>query len=226
MPDEAVSEMSIAELARRAGVTPRTVRYYVAEGLLPPARGQGQRRAYGPEHLRQLAQIRRLKAAYLPLHEIRTRLGAGHAGETDGTVDVEAIGAVPDGSPSGAPAGSLPRIMSPTTGMRTLPAPVSITGQGRPGAVAAGSLRARSSAQTGSTAGFGGPPQVGRIEIFEDVETSWRRVILAPGVELHYRDRDAPLFIEAIQRLVREARGILNRPSERQPDRRSDQGTV
>jgi DNA-binding transcriptional MerR regulator len=66
--------MGIAELAHRAGVTPRTVRYYVAEGLLPPPAGQGQRRAYGPRHLERLEAIRELKAAYLPLHEIRRRL--------------------------------------------------------------------------------------------------------------------------------------------------------
>ena len=68
--------IGIAELAQRAGVTPRTIRYYVAEGLLPPPGGRGQRRAYGPEHLERLETIRQLKAAYLPLHEIRRRLNA------------------------------------------------------------------------------------------------------------------------------------------------------
>jgi len=68
--------IGIAELAQRAGVTPRTIRYYVAEGLLPPPGGRGQRRAYTQEHLDRLAAIRELKAAYLPLHEIRRRLAA------------------------------------------------------------------------------------------------------------------------------------------------------
>jgi DNA-binding transcriptional MerR regulator len=75
MHDERQQGMGIAELARRAGVTPRTIRYYVAEGLLPAPAGRGQRRAYGPEHLDRLEAIRELKAAYLPLHEIRRRLG-------------------------------------------------------------------------------------------------------------------------------------------------------
>lgn len=74
MHDASEQSMGIAELAHRAGVTPRTVRYYVAEGLLPPPGGQGQRRAYGPHHLERLEAIRALKAAYLPLHEIRRRL--------------------------------------------------------------------------------------------------------------------------------------------------------
>ena len=76
MGDEREGGMGIAELAQRAGVTPRTVRYYVAEGLLPPPGGRGQRRAYGQGHLDRLDEIRELKAAYLPLHEIRRRLDA------------------------------------------------------------------------------------------------------------------------------------------------------
>src|SRR3954453_18239949 len=72
--DQGCTSMGIAELARRAGETPPTIRYYVAEGLLSSAHGQGQRRAYGPEHLARLEAIRRLKAEYLPLHEIRRRL--------------------------------------------------------------------------------------------------------------------------------------------------------
>src|SRR5688572_6152833 len=76
MSDDRDHGIGIAELAQRAGVTPRTIRYYVAEGLLPPPGGRGQRRAYGPEHLERLDAIRQLKAAYLPLHEIRRRLAA------------------------------------------------------------------------------------------------------------------------------------------------------
>lgn len=74
MSDERNHSLGIAELAQRAGVTPRTIRYYVAEGLLPPPGGRGQRRAYNQRHLDRLTAIRELKAAYLPLHEIRRRL--------------------------------------------------------------------------------------------------------------------------------------------------------
>src|SRR5438045_3652795 len=43
MTDARTAQLTIAELAARAGVTPRTIRYYVAEGLLPPPGGRGQR---------------------------------------------------------------------------------------------------------------------------------------------------------------------------------------
>jgi DNA-binding transcriptional MerR regulator len=67
-------EMSLTELVERAGVSVRTVRYYIAEGLLPPPLSTGPGSSYGPGHLLRLRLIQRLKDAYLPLKEIRRRL--------------------------------------------------------------------------------------------------------------------------------------------------------
>jgi DNA-binding transcriptional MerR regulator len=67
-------DMGLTELAEAAGVSVRTVRYYIAEGLLPPPLGAGPRAAYTAEHLDRLRLIARLKDAYLPLREIRRRL--------------------------------------------------------------------------------------------------------------------------------------------------------
>ena len=65
---------AIADLARLTGVTPRTVRYYIAQGLLPGANDAGQGAWYDERHLSRLRLIRRLQAQHLPLAEIRTRL--------------------------------------------------------------------------------------------------------------------------------------------------------
>jgi len=70
-------EYSISELADEAGVSTRTVRYYVSEGLLPPPVGAGSNSRYTDVHRQQLEIIGRLKAQYLPLKEIRRRL-IGH----------------------------------------------------------------------------------------------------------------------------------------------------
>ena len=67
-------EMTLAELVERAGVSVRTVRYYISEGLLPPPNSTGPGSSYGPGHLLRLRLIQRLKDAYLPLKEIRRRL--------------------------------------------------------------------------------------------------------------------------------------------------------
>lgn len=63
------------DLCQQGGVTARTVRYYVQQGLLPsPGLGAGAR--YGDGHLARLRLIRRLQAEHLPLAEIRRRLEA------------------------------------------------------------------------------------------------------------------------------------------------------
>jgi DNA-binding transcriptional MerR regulator len=193
MSDVSESSMGIAELAERAGVTPRTVRYYVAEGLLPPPGGRGQRRAYGQEHLRRLATIRQLKAAYLPLHEIRRRLDDPISSPLPRTGEGSGEGATP--LEARAP-GPTPAAMRTQTGRAAGPS------------VAVAS--AASSTDSRPPIGFGGTSGIGRIEIYDPPETVWRRHVLAPGVELHYRESDDPRLTEAIQRLIREAATILD----------------
>ena len=71
MPRES---FKLQDLVDAAGVTPRTVRYYIAQGLLssPGRLGAGTR--YGREHLDRLHLIRRLQDRGLSLAEIRARL--------------------------------------------------------------------------------------------------------------------------------------------------------
>ncbi len=66
--------MRIGEFAAAAGVSARTVRYYIVEGLMPPPEGVGLGAMYGQAHLDRLQLILRLKDAYLPLKEIRRQL--------------------------------------------------------------------------------------------------------------------------------------------------------
>ena len=64
----------ISELADAAGVSIRTVRYYITEGLLPPPVTAGAKSYYTEEHRDRLIVIGRLKDAYLPLRAIRQQL--------------------------------------------------------------------------------------------------------------------------------------------------------
>ena len=72
MPTE--REYTLQELTDLTGVTPRTVRYYIAQGLLPSPDGAGPAARYGEGHLGRLRLIRRLQREHLPLAEIRSRL--------------------------------------------------------------------------------------------------------------------------------------------------------
>jgi DNA-binding transcriptional MerR regulator len=64
----------LAELAAATGVSPRTIRYYIAEGLLPPPEGVGPAAVYTAAQRDRLALIATLKGQYLPLRAIAERL--------------------------------------------------------------------------------------------------------------------------------------------------------
>ena len=70
----------IEDLAALAGVTRRTVRYYVQEGLIPAPLGVGRGRHYGPEHLARLQSVKGLQERGLSLDEVRHELEQGGAG--------------------------------------------------------------------------------------------------------------------------------------------------
>lgn len=187
---------TIGELARRAGVTPRTIRYYAAEGLLPPPDTRGRYAHYGPEHLHRLEQISQLKAGYLPLSVIRERLGAPGANlptplrEAGGPP--YAVAPLSAGSPP-VEGGAAPTSMAPASGGNPFPL--------KPA-----------------------PPQLGRYEFFPDQpaplieETphersappeTWQRILLEPGIELHIRE---PLTVPQRRRvaaIIRAARDVL-----------------
>lgn len=73
--------MRIGELAERAGVSTRTLRYYEARGLLPARRAVNGYRMYGDDDLRLVQQIRSLQDFGFGLEDTRPFvecLRAGH----------------------------------------------------------------------------------------------------------------------------------------------------
>ncbi|NMC35160.1 MAG: MerR family transcriptional regulator [Veillonellaceae bacterium] len=64
----------ISELAARIGVSTRTIRYYVEQGLLPQPEIQGKYAVFNEDYLVRLKLIKYLKDAYLPLREIKRKL--------------------------------------------------------------------------------------------------------------------------------------------------------
>ncbi len=75
--DTGHGRLGIDDLADLGGVSRRTVRYYVQEGLLPPPLGVGRGRHYDESHLRRLLDVKAQQEAGLSLDEIRSRLRAG-----------------------------------------------------------------------------------------------------------------------------------------------------
>lgn len=193
MSDE---QFSLRELAALAEVTPRTVRYYTAEGLLPPPDTRGRYARYSGEHLRRLQQIAQLKADYLPLQVIRERLGPVGGAATGLAVEEDA---------------TLPEPAPPQQGWQRRSWPPRLA-EGSAG-YSVGEGLAGPRMQAGATGGadpfrLAPQPQVGRIEFFPDEPGApdadeaerrfdrpmpattevWRCMIVAPGIELRLRE--------------------------------------
>lgn len=81
--------MKIGDLAKRAGCTVETVRYYEREGLLPrPERGTNNYRLYDATHLETLCFVRNCRALEMSLAEIGTLLRLkGMSGQDCGEVN-------------------------------------------------------------------------------------------------------------------------------------------
>lgn len=69
-------ELSVGEVAARAGVPVSTLHFYEAQGLLWSNRNAGNQRRYGRGVLRAIAVIKVAQRAGIPLATIRDRLAA------------------------------------------------------------------------------------------------------------------------------------------------------
>lgn len=80
--------LSLEELAKRTQCTPRTIRFYIARGLLPGPVKAGRDGFYGEEHVRRMEWIRRWQRQGLTLAESAARI---HGGCRIGTADAECL---------------------------------------------------------------------------------------------------------------------------------------
>jgi DNA-binding transcriptional MerR regulator len=71
---DGTASYGVDELAERAGVSRRTIRYYVQRGILPPPLGLGRGNHYSEEHLATLVRVRELQEAGVSLEVIIERL--------------------------------------------------------------------------------------------------------------------------------------------------------
>ncbi|HZW01162.1 MAG TPA: MerR family transcriptional regulator [Candidatus Deferrimicrobium sp.] len=213
MPNE--REYTIGELATLAGVTPRTIRYYVSIGLLPSPGQAGPGTRYGGGHLARMRLIRRLQRVHLPLGEIAVRL------EGLDDVAVEAALTIDDlGLPSGE-VSELAADMAAGPWRRSVlaPAPGSALDyinrlkeeQAKPPmparelAAPAPALRTAKAVMAKAIAMSPPVPE----ESVGAQRSQWERVTLSQNVELHIRRPLSRLEQKQIERLVRLGRELL-----------------
>ncbi|HEY8445772.1 MAG TPA: MerR family transcriptional regulator [Thermomicrobiales bacterium] len=200
---------SLGELTEAAGVSVRTVRYYIAEGLLPPAVTAGARSFYTQAHLDRLRLIGLLKEAYLPLKEIRRRL----AGLDDAEVrrllaETAAEQRVAAREiPSDSAADYIARIRSRALGKPRPTAP--------PAAPRAHAWSLSESAEVPEVLpSLAAPPSsMGSLDLDLDQEESgstWRRVPLSDDAELLIREDAYQRRRDQVDWLIRWARKVFD----------------
>lgn len=73
---------TLAELSEESGTPARTIRFYIARGLLDGPVKSGRGAVYTPEHLTRLEKIRQLQSEGRMLAEIAHELNGGPPAET------------------------------------------------------------------------------------------------------------------------------------------------
>ena len=90
--------MQIGDLAAKAGVTPRTIRYYEELGIVEPEeRTAGGFRLYSEAQLRRLQIVQSLKDLGFELEHIRVFFNLKHCNESGGGLARELVELVPSG---------------------------------------------------------------------------------------------------------------------------------
>jgi DNA-binding transcriptional MerR regulator len=201
------AEYTLTDLAKLAGVSTRTVRYYIAQGLLPSPTQAGSNSRYSDEHLERLRKIRRLQAAHLPLAEIRRLLEQ---------LSTEEVAALSDATTTRDDLASdtaldyiesllRPRtverpasIEAPVFARRTLPA-ADLGAQPLPGAP----LPLPSAPVPAA------PPPASNKPSTEPDRAQWERITLDPDLELHVRRPLTRQLSKQVERLIAIARELL-----------------
>jgi DNA-binding transcriptional MerR regulator len=88
------AELTLEQLARSAGMTPRNVRSYQSRGLLAPGERVGRQVCYGHEHVARLRLIRALRDTGLSLKVIGDLLEQGTAEEELARLSREQLGTI------------------------------------------------------------------------------------------------------------------------------------
>ena len=187
------TEFTLAELAKLAGVTPRTIRYYVAQGLLPSPSAAGPGARYSEDHLERLRAVKRLQATHMPLSEIRSLLKRG---------DYSVLYAAADAVPSEPWVNSAAEYISDILDRRSFAHRVPVS----PSTASPMALAAQ--------APNPGPalkptPTPTTVPAAEPERGTWERIALHPDIEIHVRRPSSRIQNKRVERLISIARQLL-----------------
>ena len=191
-------DMTIDELAERQGLPVRTIRFYIAQGLLPGPGSRGKSAVYGEEHLVRLRLIRQLSERHVPLSKIQDLLQGLSLDEVKALLAEEEDRSVllTEAERRKSPRDYVTALLDDArqarqTPQQAAPRPYPATSPGKPPfSVSAHELRTQRKPPTTAERVEGDP---------------WLHWTLAPGVELHVSVEARARYAELIQRLLRAA---------------------
>jgi DNA-binding transcriptional MerR regulator len=162
-------------------VTPRTIRFYIEQGLLPAPATLAPNSRYSDEHLERLLLIKKLQAAHLPLAEIRNQLRG---------IPAEAVAEITLSSPTRVSESAVDYIRG-VLGTGPAPAPAARS-------VPLPSMPAPSA-----------PPPLPTPPSTEPERSQWERISLDPDIELHIRRPMTRTDNKRVARLIEYARQLF-----------------
>lgn len=196
-------ELLIHELAQRAGISIRTIRYYIEEGLLPQPNYQGKYSYYSMNFLDRLELIRRLKESYLPLREIREIMSSLTDDEVrlklqESSLSNPKVFSQPQPAQSTEKPGEealkyINRLMDNQTRYKTK----GMTDKTQPFSIHQPELPVQPKFSPENRSALSG-------------EETWLRISLAPGVELHLRRPLEPQAELRVRQLISYAQKIFS----------------
>lgn len=178
---------SLAELAKLADVTPRTIRFYIAQGLLPSPEAAGPRTTYTDEHLKRLLLIKQMQASGMPLATIRAQLRSMGVIDEPARVAESAVDYIRNvlgTGPAPAPAPTATPVARPAAAAQSVPPPAAPA-----------------------------PPTQYDIQPSEPDRSQWDRVGITPDLEIHIRRPASRIDQKRVYRLIEFARQLFREES-------------
>ena len=201
-----VQDLTIEDLAQQSGLSLRTLRYYIQEGLLPGPDTAGKYASYSQQHLDHLAMITRLKNLHLPLKEIRHLLSNMSSEDMRRILDYQDVihfnirdefGSInPDPALSGGKTSALEYIRNleqRQSGFRSVAGSPSIPAAPQTYQAQSENYQVKESAR-----------------IYQPNKEQWTKVVLGDGIELNIREEIARKFRGEIDELIKKAADLFS----------------
>jgi len=200
----------ISELAQKSGVSARTIRYYIAEDLLPAPPVEGRYSRFSSDYIDRILLIRYLQETYLPLKEIRRQMQNLSITEVRELLQKYKIPAESESSkPSSAMAYTNAVISSPQPKTEPGSALEYVSSLLKSRKISEKMDDGKNNLQYLTQRPSPPEPAVRRTSPILERGENWRRIQLAPGLELHVEQHLMHRYETQIRQMIDLANNLF-----------------